>query len=94
MCITASSLCLENEAVQMLTISLYSSLQPRLEVVHRASYHVGGYCRHFMFSRNFQFMTCTRISQRGDLPWPARSPDFSVCHYFLWGYLNLKVFTP
>jgi hypothetical protein len=31
------------------------------------------------------------ISQRGDLPWPARSPDFSVCDYFLWGYLRVKV---
>jgi hypothetical protein len=25
------------------------------------------------------------ISQRGDLSWPARSPDLNVCDYFLWG---------
>jgi hypothetical protein len=31
------------------------------------------------------------ISQRGDLPWPARSPDLSARDYFLGGYL--KVFT-
>jgi hypothetical protein len=31
------------------------------------------------------------ISQRGDLQ-PARSPDLSVCDYFLWGYLKAKVF--
>jgi hypothetical protein len=32
------------------------------------------------------------ISLRGDLPWPARSPDLSVCDYFLWDYLKTKVF--
>jgi hypothetical protein len=32
------------------------------------------------------------ISQHGDLPWPAWSPDLSVCDYFLWGYLKVKVF--
>jgi hypothetical protein len=32
------------------------------------------------------------ISQRGDLPWPAWSPDLCVCYYFLWGYLKAKVF--
>jgi hypothetical protein len=28
----------------------------------------------------------------GELPWPARSPDLSVCDYFLWWYLNAKVY--
>ena len=32
------------------------------------------------------------ISRGGDVPWPARSPDFSVCDYFLWGYLESRVF--
>jgi hypothetical protein len=32
------------------------------------------------------------ISQHGDLPWPAWSPDLSVCKYFLWGYLKARVF--
>jgi hypothetical protein len=32
------------------------------------------------------------ISRRGDLPWPARPPDLSVCDYFLWGYLKAKEF--
>jgi hypothetical protein len=32
------------------------------------------------------------ISQYGDLPWPARSPDLRVCNYFLWCYLKAKVF--
>jgi YD repeat-containing protein len=31
-------------------------------------------------------------SQCGDLPWPAQSPDLSVCDYFLWGYIKVKVF--
>jgi hypothetical protein len=30
------------------------------------------------------------ISQRGDLPWPAQSPDLSVCDYFLWDHLKAK----
>jgi hypothetical protein len=45
--------CLENYAIQMLTISSYAFSQPGVEVVHWASYHVGEYCRDFMFSRNF-----------------------------------------
>jgi hypothetical protein len=27
-------------------------------------------------------------SLRGELPWPARSPDLSACDYFLWKYLK------
>jgi hypothetical protein len=33
------------------------------------------------------------ISLRGELPWPARSPDLSARDYFLWGYLKAKVYT-
>lgn len=32
------------------------------------------------------------ISQRGDIPWPARSPDLSPCDFFLWGYLKAEVY--
>jgi len=32
------------------------------------------------------------ISLRGDVEWPARSPDLSPCDIFLWGYLKEKVF--
>lgn len=32
------------------------------------------------------------ISLRGDVGWPARSPDLSPCDYFLWGYVKAKVF--
>ncbi|XP_057675297.1 uncharacterized protein LOC130905701 isoform X2 [Corythoichthys intestinalis] len=32
------------------------------------------------------------ISLRGDLHWPARSPDLSPCDYFLWGYLKSIVY--
>lgn len=32
------------------------------------------------------------ISRRGDIPWPPRSPDLTVCDYFLWGYLKSKVY--
>uniref|UniRef100_A0A1Y1JZD5 DUF4817 domain-containing protein n=1 Tax=Photinus pyralis TaxID=7054 RepID=A0A1Y1JZD5_PHOPY len=32
------------------------------------------------------------ISLRGDLDWPARSPDLAPCDFFLWGYLKSKVY--
>jgi len=32
------------------------------------------------------------ISLRGDVGWPARSPDLSTCDIFLWEYLKEKVF--
>ena len=33
------------------------------------------------------------ISRFGDIPWPPRSPDLSVCDFFLWGYLKNLVYT-
>ena len=32
------------------------------------------------------------ISLRGDLPWPARSPDLTPCDFFLLGYLKSIVY--
>lgn len=32
------------------------------------------------------------ISLRGDLQWPARSPDLTPCDFFLWGYLKSLVY--
>ena len=32
------------------------------------------------------------ISLRGDLPWPARSPDLAPFDFFLWGYLKSIVY--
>ena len=32
------------------------------------------------------------ISIRGDLEWPARSPDLSPCNFYLWGYLKSRVY--
>ena len=32
------------------------------------------------------------ISLRGDLLWPARSPDLAPCDFFLWGYLKSLVY--
>jgi hypothetical protein len=31
------------------------------------------------------------ISRRGNIEWPARSPDLNACDFFLWGYLKSKV---
>ena len=36
---------------------------------------------------------CHLISLRGDIGWPARSPDLNPCDYFLWGYLKSKVYS-
>lgn len=32
------------------------------------------------------------ISRFGDVPWPPRSPDLSVCDFFLWGFLKSRVY--
>ena len=32
------------------------------------------------------------ISIRGDIAWPARSPDLAPCDFFLWGYIKEKVY--
>jgi hypothetical protein len=32
------------------------------------------------------------ISLRGDIPWPARSPDLTPWDFFLWGYLKAEVY--
>jgi hypothetical protein len=32
------------------------------------------------------------ISQRGNIEWPAKSPDLHTCDFFLWGYLKSKVY--
>lgn len=32
------------------------------------------------------------IGRGGPIPWPARSPDFTPCDFFLWGYLKSKVY--
>lgn len=29
----------------------------------------------------------------GDVHWPPRSPDFSICDLFLWGHLKSRVYT-
>jgi hypothetical protein len=34
------------------------------------------------------------ISKNRDIPWPARSLDVSVCHFFFWDYLKSRVFQP
>ena len=34
------------------------------------------------------------ISRFGDIPWPPRSPDLTVCEFFLWGYVNDIVYRP
>ncbi|XP_046663111.1 uncharacterized protein LOC124356010 [Homalodisca vitripennis] len=40
-----------------------------------------------------QMFPARLVSLRGDLRWPARSPDLCICDFFLWGYLKDKVFS-
>ena len=37
-----------------------------------------------------KFRTVTSL--HGEVMWPARSPDFCPCNYFLWGYLKAEVY--
>ena len=32
------------------------------------------------------------ISRFGDVHWPSRLPDLSICDFFLWGYLKSRVY--
>ena len=32
------------------------------------------------------------ISHRGDIPWPAQSPDLAPCNFFLWGSLKGEIY--
>jgi hypothetical protein len=32
------------------------------------------------------------IPRRGNIEWPARSPDLIACDFFFWGYLKSKVY--
>lgn len=32
------------------------------------------------------------ISRNAEIVWPSRSPDLSVCDFFLWGYLKSKIY--
>ena len=31
------------------------------------------------------------VSNRGDVEWPPRSPDLTVCDFFLWGYMKQQI---
>lgn len=33
------------------------------------------------------------IGRRGPFEWPARSPDLTVCDFFLWGYIKHQVYS-
>lgn len=39
-----------------------------------------------------QIFPACLVSRKGDVEWPPRSPDLSICDFFLWGYLKEKVF--
>jgi hypothetical protein len=37
------------------------------------------------------FLACV-ISRRGNIEWPVRLPNLNACNFFLWGYLQSKVY--
>ena len=39
-------------------------------------------------------MTNQWIGRRGPIEWPARSPDLTVCDFWLWSFLRKEVFKP
>jgi len=43
-------------------------------------------CHVFVYNRHLN-------SRFGDMQWPPRSPDLSMCDFFLWGYLKSRVYT-
>ena len=71
------------------------------------SYFINAQCGHHRQYRQHQVdmrthpkraSTCrAEIIDAGDLAlcaWSARSPDFTVCDFFLWEYAKNKVYTP
>src|SRR5207245_994784 len=44
--------------------------------------------------RNFLTETFNEkwIGRQGPIAWPPRSPDLTVCDFWLWGYLKGKIF--
>ena len=40
----------------------------------------------------FEIFAGRVISRNSDIRWPPRSPDLSLCDFFLWGYLKYKVY--
>ena len=51
-----------------------------------------GHSPHFpLFTLNFE-RNVPQSSLRGDISWPARSPDLTPCDFFLWGKLKAKVY--
>ncbi|KYN15063.1 hypothetical protein ALC57_12726 [Trachymyrmex cornetzi] len=49
------------------------------------------YGRHVRAYLDTQFLH-RWIRKRGEIEWPARSPDLTPLDYFLWGYLKSKVY--
>ena len=45
--------------------------------------------QNFLLKKRFLPISLTQCS---DMPWPAQSPDLFVHDYFLWEYLNVKMF--
>lgn len=81
--------------VEMLNTFLGPELQRRGVEVSQLWFQQDGATAHTarMSMKRVQEMFPRRaISRFGDVHWPARSPDLSVCDFFLWGHLKDRVY--
>ena len=54
-----------------------------------------GWCHSGYFKLSMEVLTQIfprgLICTPGDIQWPVHSPDLAACHFFLWGYFDLKL---
>ncbi|GBL86105.1 hypothetical protein AVEN_22695-1 [Araneus ventricosus] len=76
----------------MLQLWLFPQLTPRLSSFNRTGLHLTG----AQLSATFSTENCyiTGLDDVPLLPWPPRSPDLAPCDFFLWGYVNGKIYVP
>ena len=81
--------------VQMLDTFLQPELQRRGVDVSQVWFQQDGATAHtarLSMTKVQEMFPHRVISRFGDVHWPARSPDLSVCDFFLWGHLKERVY--
>jgi len=81
--------------IEMLTQFFFPELQRRLVSIRKVWFQQDGATSHTARASMEvlrQKFPGRLISRFGDVPWPPRSPDLSLCDFFLWGHLKSKVY--
>ena len=83
--------------VEMITNFFLPELRRRRVPIRRVWFQQDGATAHT--ARASMDVICPRfpgrlISRFGDVHWTPRSPDLSICDFFLWGHLKAKVEAP